>query len=157
MAKSKSRICNIWSKMKQRCFNKKNKSYDEYGGRGISICEKWKDNHKNFKEWALKNGYRNDLSIDRINPNGNYEPSNCRWTTNAVQQRNTRLLRKSNKTGFRGVSFEHFTNKFRCGISVNGVTKQLGRFDSAIDAAMAYDKYVIENNLEHTKNFGVVA
>jgi hypothetical protein len=75
--------------MKQRCYNEHRKYYPDYGGRGIKVCSEWHD-FANFREWALSNGYQDNLSIDRIDVNGNYEPSNCRWTTNVEQQRNCR-------------------------------------------------------------------
>ena len=86
-----TRLYRIYYGMRTRCYNKNDrKKYALYGGRGIRICEEWKDNFIVFKEWALKNGYNDNLSIDRININGNYEPSNCRWISNQEQQNNKR-------------------------------------------------------------------
>lgn len=85
---SKTRLDNTYTAMKSRCYNSNDKSYKYYGGRGIKICKEWLDNRKSFFEWALKNGYQDDLTIDRINVNGNYEPSNCRWVTMKKQCQN---------------------------------------------------------------------
>ena len=87
---SKSRLYNIWCGMKGRCYSKTNTTYKNYGGRGITICEEWLNNFENFKEWSLKNGYNEKLTIDRIDVDGNYEPSNCRWATPYMQSNNTR-------------------------------------------------------------------
>lgn len=86
--KSNKRIYNIWRTMKQRCYNKNNSKYKNYGARGINICNEWLNDFMNFYNWAMDNGYREDLSIDRINVDGNYEPSNCRWATPKQQSRN---------------------------------------------------------------------
>lgn len=80
---------NIWAGMKQRCFDVNSKNYKWWGGRGISVCDEWLD-FVPFYEWAVSNGYESGLSIDRINNDGNYEPSNCRFTTRKVQGNNTR-------------------------------------------------------------------
>jgi len=82
------RIHYVWEHMKQRCYNPKNTRYKHYGGRGITICQEWLDDFMNFYNWSIDNGYKEDLTIDRINVNGNYEPSNCRWITNKEQQSN---------------------------------------------------------------------
>lgn len=76
--KTRSRLYVIWSNMKQRCNNPNNYTFRWYGGRGIIMCEEW-DDYLNFKEWALSHGYSDDLTIDRIDPDGDYEPSNCQW------------------------------------------------------------------------------
>lgn len=87
---TKTRIHKIWTQIKQRCFNKKAPFYKNYGGRGICMYAEWKNNFLLFYDWALKNGYQDNLTIDRIDVNGNYEPSNCRWITMLEQTKNTR-------------------------------------------------------------------
>lgn len=81
-----------WVNMKTRCFNKNNAKYKDYGGRGITICQEWL-NFKIFYEWAMNNGYRKGLSIERIDVNGNYCPENCTWITMAEQARNKRTCK----------------------------------------------------------------
>ena len=76
--------------IKQRCYNKKNKSYKNYGGRGICVCESWLGSYKEFYDWAVENGYSEELSIDRIDNDGDYSPTNCRWVSRKVQNRNKR-------------------------------------------------------------------
>lgn len=97
--------------------------------------------------------YKEGLSIDRINPYGNYEKDNCRWSNSTVQSRNTRILRADNTSGYRGVSWHKKLNKWYSYINIKGKKKHLGMFENKEDAAKAYDTYVVANNLEHTKNF----
>jgi hypothetical protein len=84
---SESRIYKIWGSMKQRCSNPNRADYSLYGGKGIKVCQSWLD-FEEFLKWSLKNGYAKNLSIDRIDTNGDYEPANCRWVTNIRQQNN---------------------------------------------------------------------
>ena len=87
--KSNTRLYKIYLNMKSRCNNPNIHNYNRYGGRGISVCKEWSDDFMVFYKWAIENGYSDDLSIDRINNDGNYEPSNCRWV-NAKDQANNR-------------------------------------------------------------------
>lgn len=83
-----TRLYGIWAAIKRRCFGKNTYYYKRYGGRGITVCDEWKNNFISFYNWSIKNGYKSNLSIDRIDNNGNYCPSNCRWATKERQQRN---------------------------------------------------------------------
>lgn len=87
---NKERLYRIWKGMRQRCNNVNNPKYKDYGGRGVKICDEW-DNYLVFREWALQNGYTDELSIDRVNVDGDYEPSNCRWSTDNTQANNKRI------------------------------------------------------------------
>lgn len=146
---SKHRLYPTWQQMMQRTTNKNHIHYKDYGGRGIKVCERW-HSVANFIE-DMYPSYQEGLSIDRINNDLGYSKDNCRWATKTIQTRNTRLLVEKNKTGYRGVNFHQ--NGYVSRISVNNIRIYLGRFETAIEAAMAFDKYAIDNNLEHTRNF----
>lgn len=88
-----TKLYEVWKTIKQRCYNKNNISYKNYGGRGITICDEWLKDYSSFYNWSMQNGYKEGLTIDQINNNGNYEPSNCRWTTRLIQCNNTRANR----------------------------------------------------------------
>lgn len=98
---SQARVHNIWRGMKQRCEDHNAEDWPRYGGRGITVCDEWRDNFEAFRDWAMVNGYRDDLSIDRIDNDGNYCPENCRWATDEEQnnnRRNSRMVTFNGKT-----------------------------------------------------------
>jgi hypothetical protein len=142
-----TRLYKIWGDIKSRTLNPKNKRYSDYGGRGITICDDWKNDFMSFYNWAMSNGYSDELSIDRINNDGNYEPSNCRWTTPTIQSRNQRI-RKDNTSGYKGVSYNKSTGKYQSYIKIKSKKINLGYFKTPVEGAIAYNNYIIENNLE---------
>ena len=148
---AKHRLYKTWKSMMQRCINANSKSYKDYGGRGIKVCDRWHD-VRNFIE-DMYPTFKEGLMLDRKNNDGNYEPNNCRWTTMTVQGRNTRILYAHNTSGYRGVGFKTGTSRYFARIKVNGKIIFIKNCESAIEAAKAYDQYVIDNNLEHSRNF----
>lgn len=85
---SNTKIYKIWAGMIERCSYKRHKSYKYYGGRGISVCEEWLNSFENFYNWSIENGYREGLTIDRVDNDGNYCPENCKWVTMEDQSKN---------------------------------------------------------------------
>lgn len=136
-----------WSHMKHRCNNPNNTKYKDYGGRGIKVCDRWLDIN-NFIE-DMYPSYQADLSLDRVDVNGNYEPTNCRWATNEIQSRNTRDICKNNTSGFRGVSWKKRRNNWGAQIMVDSKLIYLGAFKTALEGGKAYETYVRLNNLDH--------
>lgn len=104
---SNTRIYRIWKMMKHRCNCTSYDNYKYYGARGIKVCEEWANSFQTFYEWSIANGYTEELTLDRIDVNGNYEPNNCRWATRKEQMNNTR--------------FNHFA-------TLNGCTKSLAEW-----------------------------
>ena len=142
----KSKLYRIWRNIKDRVLNPKKERYINYGGRGITICEEWKNDFMSFYIWAMENGYSDELSIDRIDNDGNYCPENCRWTTPTIQSRNQRI-QKNNTSGYKGVYYYKSTGKYQASIK-DGKQKYLGLYPTAVEGAIAYNNYIIENTLE---------
>ncbi len=100
---SRTRLYCVWKSMKSRCYQSSSTSYPNYGGRGICVCDEWLHDFKAFYEWAMANGYdpnapRGECTIDRIDVNGNYEPSNCQWISNSEQAKNKRPISRTSKS-----------------------------------------------------------
>ena len=96
-----TRLYHIWCGMKKRCYDPNDKDYKNYGERGVCVCDEWRSNFQAFQDWAYSNGYKENLTIDRIRVNGNYEPCNCRWASTIEQNNNkrtNRLITIANKT-----------------------------------------------------------
>lgn len=95
------KLYRCWLAMKSRCNNPNNNRYATYGGRGIKVCKEWNESYETFRDWAFQNGWKEELTIDRLNSDGNYEPSNCRWSSQKEQQNNRRdtiMITYQNKT-----------------------------------------------------------
>lgn len=138
-------LYSTWSSMKQRCYNPNEPGYPNYGGRGITICAEWRGNFRQFKQdMGARPSPKH--SIERINNDGNYEPSNCKWATQTEQNFNQRL-RKENKSGFRGVakSPKSALLPWRAYINYQGKQKHLGYYATKEEAIQArelgYKKY----------------
>lgn len=131
-----TKLHNEWRAMKARCNIKSCSNYESYGGRGISVCKEWNDSFEIFKEWSENNGYQEDLTLDRIDVNGNYEPNNCRWVDKKVQARNRRP-RSTCKTGVSGVAKRSDRDSYRVSIGVNGKCINIGNFRKFEDAVQA--------------------
>jgi len=104
-SKADTRLHRTWCSMKRRCNNPNAAYYELYGGRGIKVCDEWQT-YLDFKKWALENGYTDELTLDRIDCNGNYEPTNCRWVTWKVQQNNRRNNKFLENKSFAEISKE---------------------------------------------------
>lgn len=157
MSRQRNRLWTIWYGMIERCYNKNLKSYKSYGERGICVCSEWLDKsngYNNFKQWAINNGYEHNLTLDRINFNGNYEPSNCRWTTAIVQANNRRSNRIVNYKGTvdtlanvcrnNGLNYGLINNRIQKGISVERALSD--------DFQSENRKYITYNNETHTQS-----
>jgi len=139
-----TRLYQIWADMKCRCANVKIKCYKNYGGRGISVCSEWAEGFAAFRTWALSSGYEEHLTLDRINVNGNYEPSNCRWATYSQQLANRRKPLTGASSKYKGVHWNKSDGVWVAQLGFSGRTIHIGSFANEIDAAKAYDAAAIK-------------
>lgn len=153
---SKTDIYLTWLGIRKRCKNKNLSDYKDYGGRGIKICEEWDNDFFSFYNYM--GDVPKDMSIDRIDPNGNYEPGNVRWADSTTQARNKRISPK-NKTGCIGVSWCERDKLYRAYISINGKTKHLYSSKSKeqciaarLRGELKYWGYIYQKHLMHYLN-----
>lgn len=145
----KTRLYSTWINMIGRCYHKSRGCYPDYGGRGISVCDEWRGNFIFFRDWAVNNGYKEGLQIDRIDNGGNYCPENCRWVDKFMNAQNTRI-KKTNKSGYRGVHLAF--GKWSSDIISYGRRFHLGTFDTPEEAAVAFNDFVLKNGTSHVLN-----
>ena len=151
--KTKTRLYNIYSKMLQRCYNTNNKDYSNYGKRGIIVYNEWLNNFMTFYNWSIENGYKDNLTLDRIDVNGNYEPTNCRWATVFEQQNNKRNNLIIYYNGEKK-SLSEWIKKLNLKNSYSTIHKRITEYGYDVDDAFYTSKYeyrskekAIENKL----------
>jgi len=147
--KSSHPLYGVWVNMRTRCNNPNYYKHHRYGGRGISVCKEWDSEFIDFYNWAISNGWRNDLQIDRIDNDGNYCPDNCRFVSSLDNNNNKSLIQANNKTGYAGVSFSKRAKAYKSELTVNYKTEHFGFFNTPEEAAEARDRFIIANNLPH--------
>lgn len=148
--KSNTRLYNVWKSMKGRCYTKTDSAYHLYGGRGITVCDEWRNDYSTFYEWSIANGYKevddsSKFTIDRIDVNGNYEPSNCRWVDMKTQcnnkRNNARYMYDGSLLTLRDISK-------RAGIDYKILKGRIDRGESLFDA-LYKDYELAQYHLEH--------
>lgn len=139
----RTRLYGLWCGMKNRCASQRGLAGEYYMSRGISVCEEWTERFEAFRDWAVANGYRDHLELDRKDVNGNYEPSNCRWATRTQQMCNTRKRANAKTSRFKGVSLNATSRLWTTQLCRPGHSRYVGRFATALLAALAYDSAAI--------------
>ena len=141
-----TRLYNIWGLMKQRCNNPNNFAYKWYGERGITVCEEWNNNSLEFCEWAMNNGYKEGLELDRIDNNKGYSPDNCHWVTKSENISTGKRRSLKNTSGFAGVWYDisKGNKKWRTDIYLNNGKRGLGTYETFEEAVEARIKGEIE-------------
>ena len=141
---SRTRLYQCWADMKHRCDNPHNPFYSRYGGRGITYCTEWK-HFEPFMVWALSHGYEKSLTLDRIDNDGNYDPQNCKWSSQAEQAANKKY--SPNKFGYVGVRERIYKGKssYIARVRRNNREIYIGIYRTPLDAHIAREKYIQEH------------
>lgn len=149
---SKTTLYRKWIDMKSRCLNPNHGNYKHYGARGITICDEWLGEHgfENFREWALLNGYKEELSIDRIGNDKGYFPENCRWATKRIQNINRRSTK--NTSGYVGVKRHSSRNGWYGSVKINNKDFFTGYSEDIHEAAKMRNEYIISHGLQNKLN-----
>lgn len=153
---SHTRIYRIWIGMRARCYNENTVPYKYYGAKGIKVCEEWRETGSgflNFYSWSILNGYRDDLTIDRIDSTKDYSPDNCKWAT--YREQNVHLNKKPGKSGFYGVNKHTNCDTWYGRVKINNRYFYTGSAKSPLEAAILRDEYILKNNLCNRLN-GVI-
>ena len=137
----------VWATMIQRCHNRNNSAYRNYGGRGIIVCDQWRNNSKSFMKWALNSGYKAGLTIERKDNDMGYNPGNCIFVDRLINNSNKRPY-KCNKTGYSGISIRK-TGNFRSRIRFKGILYNIGTYASINEAILNRNNFITNNNLPH--------
>jgi len=146
---SGTKLYTAYKNMMARCYNEKADNFPYYGGRGITVCDEWKESKASFFKWSYKNSYSEGLSLDKINNDKGYSPENCRWVSLNVQSANQRI-KVSNKSTEIGIHWHKLMCKWQAKIMFKGVENRLGYFENLEDAVECRRKYIVKHNLPHT-------
>lgn len=136
--------------MKGRCYCKTHTSYIKYGAKGITVCQEWMDSYDSFYVWSINNGYHESLTIDRIDGRKGYDPENCRYV--GYREQNLNLNKKPSASGFIGVARNGKKYMFRVRVTTEFRFSSLTIYESALDAAIAYNKYCDLHSLTNQRN-----
>ena len=144
-----TRLYSIFSGMNDRCYNEKSSNYHNWGERGVGICTEWLNDRGLFFSWALENGYKEDLTIDRIESDKGYCPSNCRWVNKEAQAQNRRK-QEGCSSKYAGVRLAK-GKLFEARVMISGVRYHIGNFKTDIEAALARDRFILDGGHKYAK------
>lgn len=136
--------------MKQRCNNKSSKSYRWYGLKGVKVCNEWENSFHSFIQWGITNGYCKGMTIDRIDPNGNYEPNNCRFISMTEQSEN-KIIQNNNTSGYAGVSFNKKMNMYESYYSYNYIKVRVGYYHTSLEAHIKREEALRVNQINYKR------